>query len=311
MNYRDLIEQEREAFDKQIEERLEHGFIPDLRNLQQVDWFYNNVWRDPEFAKIQWMPRINYIIDKVKNRGGRVLEVGCGCGMLALEMARNGLQVEGVDVSPKSIEIAEKFKAKNQGSKGFGSLKYHCADILDLDIENETFDSVVFFRSLHHFPDLQATLGKVHQASEKDACLLISEPVRANFNEKSAQFCAMLRAILPTWEPYEKKLSAPWTNNKWEEQVTEIFKEYTLDEHHSQSPLDNSNDDANEVIFAVDQLWRIEKKSFSDAFVDKMIGGLRGEQRYELAHFLKFLDSYMVENEILPPTSLELFAVKR
>lgn len=311
MNYRDLIEQEKEAFDKQTEERLEHGFIPDLRNLQNVDWFYNNVWRDPEFAKIQWMPRINYIIDQVKERGGRVLEVGCGCGMLSLEMARNGLQVVGVDVSPKSIEVANQFKSKNQESKDFGSLKYHCADISDLDFDSEAFDSVVFFRSLHHFPDLQATLAKAHQASKKEAYLLISEPVRANFNEKSAQFCALLRAILPTWEPYEKKLSVSWTNDKWQEQVTEILKEYTLDEHHSQSPLDNSNDDANEVILAVDKLWRIEKRSFSDAFVDKMIGGLRGEQRYELARFLKFLDSYMVENEILPPTSLELFAIKR
>lgn len=311
MSYRDLIDEEREAFDNQIEERLKHGFIPDLRNLQNVDWFYNNVWREPEFAKIQWMPRINFIIDQVKKTGGQVLEVGCGCGMLSLEMARNGLHVVGVDVSPKSIEVANQFKAENQESEGFGSLKYHCADIADFGFDSDAFDSIVFFRSLHHFPDLQATLAKVHQASKKGANLLISEPVRANFSEKSAQFCAVLRAILPTWEPYEKKLSTSWTNDKWQEQVAEIFKEYTLDEHHSQSPLDNSNDDANEVILAVDKLWRIEKKSFSDAFVDKMIGGLRGEYRYELARFLKFLDSYMVEKDILPPTSLELFAIKR
>tara|TARA_Y100001960_G_C14770789_1_gene879867 strand:- start:1944 stop:2879 length:936 start_codon:yes stop_codon:yes gene_type:complete len=311
MNYRDLIEQEREAFDKQIEERLEHGFVPDLRNLKNVDWFYNNVWRDPEFAKIQWMPRINYIIDQVKIRGGRVLEVGCGCGMLALEMARNGLHVEGVDVSPKCIEIANKFKTENQGSKDFGSLKYYCADISDLDFQGGLFDSVVFFRSLHHFPDLQATLSKVHQASKKGAYLLISEPVRANFTEQSAEFCAVLRTILPTWEPYKKKLSVSWSRDYWHDRVTEIFKEYTLDEHHSQSPLDNSNDDANEIIFAVDKLWKIGEKSYSDAFIDKMMGGLRGESRYDLARFLKFLDNYMVEKGILPPTSLELLAVKR
>jgi 2-polyprenyl-3-methyl-5-hydroxy-6-metoxy-1,4-benzoquinol methylase len=311
MSYRDLIAQEREAFDKQIEERLAHGFVPDLRNLQNVDWFYNNVWRDPEFAKIQWMPRINHIIDRVKIRGGRVLEVGCGCGILGLEMARNGLHVEGVDISEKCIEIANKFKTENQGDKDFGSLKYYCADILDLDLQDETFDSVVFFRSLHHFPDLQGTLAKVHQASKEGAYLLISEPVRANFTEQSAEFCAVLRTILPTWEPYEKKLSTSWTTSKWQEQVKEVFREYTLDEHHSQSPLDNSNDDANEVISEIHKLWEIEEKSFSDAFVDKMIGGLRGEHRYDFARLLKFLDNYMIEKGILPPTSLELLAIKR
>jgi len=70
MNYQDLIVQEKQAFDRQVEERLKHGYVPDLRRLNKVDWFYNNVWRDPEFVKIHWMPRINHIIDKVKKRGG-------------------------------------------------------------------------------------------------------------------------------------------------------------------------------------------------------------------------------------------------
>ena len=310
MSYRDLIAQEREAFDKQVEERIKHGFVPDLRNLQKVDWFYNNVWRDPEFAKIQWMPRINYIINQAKKQGGRVLEVGCGCGMLALEMARNGLHVEGIDVSPKSIEIANEFRSKNEESEGFGSLKYHCSDISSIEFEDDTFDSIVFFRSLHHFPDLEATLAKVHRASKKGAFLLISEPVRANFTEESAQFCTILRTVLPTWESFEQKLSVSWTDEKWWKRVDEILKEYTLDEHHSQSPLDNSNDDANEVILAVDKLWKVEETSYSDAFIDKMMGGLRGDHCYELARFLKFLDDFMVKKAILPPTSLELFGIK-
>ena len=43
---------EADAFDKQIEERIKNGFIPDLRRLRKVDWFYNNVWREPEFVEI-------------------------------------------------------------------------------------------------------------------------------------------------------------------------------------------------------------------------------------------------------------------
>jgi len=107
-----------------------------------------------------------------------------------------------------------------------------------------------------------------------------------------------------------RQTSDTWSEEAWEAQVTEIFKEYTLDEHYSQSPLDNSTDEASEIISEIEHLWKIEEQSYSDAFIDKMIGGLRGDNKYQLARFLKFLDNYIVAKGILPPTSLELSAIK-
>ncbi len=121
-----ILEKEAEAFDKQIEERIKHGFIPDLRRLQKVEWFYNNVWREPKFVEIHWMPKINFILDIAKNKGGVVLEIGCGSGYLSLELARNGLDVTGVDLSSKNIEIARKFAKENpykENSDYISSLK--------------------------------------------------------------------------------------------------------------------------------------------------------------------------------------------
>ncbi len=150
----DDLKKEAVAFDNQASIRIEHGFVPDLRNLQKVEWFYNNPWREPEFAKIQWLPTINSIIAKASETGKRVLEVGCGNGMLSLELARNGLDVTGIDLSPKSIEIANEFKAKNQCLENFGTLKYVCGEFLSLNLPKNQFDCVVFFRTLHHFPDV-------------------------------------------------------------------------------------------------------------------------------------------------------------
>ncbi len=311
MDYDKLIQLEKQSFDIQAEERIEHDFVPDLRQLKKVSWFYNNVWRDPEFVKIHWMPRINFIIEQAKSRGGKVLEPGCGYGMLSLEMARNGLDVVGVDLSPKSIEIANRYKAENPFTDTFGGLDYRCGDFTEMEFPSESFDSVVFFRSLHHIANTKDVLSKVHRAMKPGANLLISEPVRAHFTEESARFALVLRTVLPTWEPFDKKLGVKWTDTLWEEKVTEIFKEYVLEDNYAQSPLDNITDNAEAIIRAVESYFIIKTKSFSDAFIDKLIGGLRGKYKYELASFLKFLDDYMVKRELLPPTSLEIHAVKK
>ncbi len=65
-NPKNSLKKEISVFDKQVEERIKHGFIPDLRRLKKVNWFYNNVWRDPEFVKINMMPKINFILDIAK-----------------------------------------------------------------------------------------------------------------------------------------------------------------------------------------------------------------------------------------------------
>ena len=40
MTYKNLDKEELRAFDEQTDERIQHGFIPDLRRLTKVDGFY-------------------------------------------------------------------------------------------------------------------------------------------------------------------------------------------------------------------------------------------------------------------------------
>jgi len=47
-------------------------------------------------------------LDRLFDRGQRLLDLGCGTGEDALHFAERGVSVHGVDVSPAMIEIAEK-----------------------------------------------------------------------------------------------------------------------------------------------------------------------------------------------------------
>lgn len=310
MEHDHKMTQEMEAFDQQAVERIRHGFIPDLRRLVKVDWFYNNVWRDPEFVKIHWMPRIDKIIQRATSIGNRVLELGCGFGMLSLECARHGLHVTGIDLSHKHIELANQYKDENPYNEKFGSLEYLCEDFNKAELGEDTYDTVIFFRSFHHAGDGDTLMAKVCKALKKGGQLLMSEPVRGHFTKEGAHFASILRAVLPTWMGYEEKLGKEWNPELWEKEVESVFQEYRLQDTHLQSPMDNTLDHSKDIIRLVEKYFIIKEQEGSDAFLDKLIGGLRGDHKYEMARFLKFLDAYMVRNEILPPTSLELWAVK-
>ena len=301
--------QERLAFNTQSALRDLNGFIPDLRRLNHVDWFYNNVWRDPELVRLHWLPRITRIVEQAAQRGGRVLEIGCGNGFLALELARAGLHVTAVDISDTSIDIADRTLAQNTYSASFGSLHYVCTDASCMELAPAHFETVVCFRSLHHFPDAGNMLARIHQWLRPGGLLLLSEPIRARFSALSANIAGLLRALLPTWIAFDEKLNIHDTIG-WESYIQQIHDEYTREHEHRQSPNDNSIDDDATLLALLDKNFSITTLQYSDAIVDKLIGGLRGPQRLAMAGLLKTVDDYLVRQALLPPTSVEIEAVK-
>ena len=59
-----------------------------------------------------------------------------------------------------------------------------------------------------------------------------------------------------------------------------------------QSPFDNSIDDVEKVIKALKKFKNIKINPL-DTISDKIIGGLRGKRRYEIAKLVKLFDKYL------------------
>jgi SAM-dependent methyltransferase len=70
-----------------------------------------------------------WLVDRGILPGAKILDAGCGTGRYAIELARRGYVVQGVDQSPDLIGVAE---GASRGSTG--SMSFAVGDIADLPI---------------------------------------------------------------------------------------------------------------------------------------------------------------------------------
>jgi 2-polyprenyl-3-methyl-5-hydroxy-6-metoxy-1,4-benzoquinol methylase len=107
--------------------------------------------------------------------GSRVLDVGCGMGENAILLALAGAEVTGVDVSPRSIEVAER-RARATGLPV--TPRFVCAPIETADLPLGAFDVVWADGLLHHvIPELDAVLRRLRALARPAARVVFSEPV--------------------------------------------------------------------------------------------------------------------------------------
>lgn len=95
---------------------------------------------------------------RVAAAGSPVLEIGCSMGIDLAELARMGAQVVGVDLSPKSIEVARRHFA----IVGLQA-ELKVANAEKLDFPDATFGVVYSFGVLHHTPNMEAALEEVYR----------------------------------------------------------------------------------------------------------------------------------------------------
>lgn len=107
--------------------------------------------------------------------GHRVLDVGCGTGDNAILLALAGAEVTGVDVSPRSVELAE---ARARASRVPVAPRFVCGPIETAALPQGAFDVVWGDGVLHHvIPELDAVLARLAQLARPGARFLFSEPV--------------------------------------------------------------------------------------------------------------------------------------
>ncbi|ARP89974.1 bifunctional 3-demethylubiquinol 3-O-methyltransferase/2-polyprenyl-6-hydroxyphenol methylase [Bordetella genomosp. 9] len=111
-------------------------------------------WWDPdsEFKPLHAINplRLDWIRQSVGTLAGkRVLDVGCGGGILSESMAADGADVTGIDLAEKSLKVA-----RLHGLESGVKVEYRAVAVEDLAAEQPgTYDVVTCMEMLEHVPD--------------------------------------------------------------------------------------------------------------------------------------------------------------
>ena len=143
-------------------------------------------WWDPE-SEFRPLHQINplrlaWIDSHASLAGKRVLDVGCGGGILSDSMARKGATVVGIDLSTKALRVAQLHALE----AGTANIEYREVSAEAMaDAEPAGFDVVTCMEMLEHVPDAASVVRACAKAVKPDGWVFISTISR---NPKSFLF---------------------------------------------------------------------------------------------------------------------------
>ncbi|MGV9355426.1 class I SAM-dependent methyltransferase [Streptomyces misionensis] len=141
--------------------------------------FYDTITRVQEYPR--WARLYRDLLERHTAPGRRLLDLGCGTGKSALELARLGFEVTGVDLSPEMLEVARR-------KDGADRVDFVTADMRALP-DLGTFDAVVTMgEPLTYLPgeeDLARVFRGVRRSLAADGILVLDLPT-AGFQDRAA-----------------------------------------------------------------------------------------------------------------------------
>jgi 2-polyprenyl-6-hydroxyphenyl methylase / 3-demethylubiquinone-9 3-methyltransferase len=173
-------------------------------------------WWDPnsEFKPLHEINplRLNYIDQHVGLKGKRVLDVGCGGGILSESMSGRGANVTGIDLGEKALKVAQLHQMES-GAK----VDYRLVAVETLAEEQPvSFDVVTCMEMLEHVPDPAAVIEACARLVKPGGTVFFST---INRNPKSYLFAVIgaeyILNMLPRGTHEYEKFIKPSELGQW------------------------------------------------------------------------------------------------
>ena len=137
--------------------QIDSGVNADPAELQKFADLAHKWWdANSEFKPLHEINplRLGYIDSKVALSGKRVLDVGCGGGILSESMSAKGAQVIGIDLGDKALKVAQLHKLESGVDVDYRLISVEAL----AQQEPASFDLVTCMEMLEHVPDPAAVV---------------------------------------------------------------------------------------------------------------------------------------------------------
>ena len=189
-------------------------------------------WWDPEgkFKPLhKFNPiRISYIKDNIINTFKlkknekplnkiKILDIGCGGGLLSEPMSRLGADVVGIDASEKNINVAKLHAKKNNLN-----IKYVCSSPENYQI-NEKFDVILNMEIIEHVDNVEQFLKSCSNLLKKNGMMFVAT---LNKTLKSYIFAIVGAEYIMRWLPIG---THSWEKFVKPQDLIKVLKNYNLE----------------------------------------------------------------------------------
>jgi 2-polyprenyl-3-methyl-5-hydroxy-6-metoxy-1,4-benzoquinol methylase len=162
------------------------------RNIKEVIDFFDNqasAWSEhyhkaKNANHLVILDRMNIAIEFIQSKlvsGSKILDVGCGPGVVALQLAHRGYRINGIDISPKMIKLCQ--KAFSELPEGNDQHAFTADNFNEIDLEEESFDGIITLGFLEFQENEIHVLRKFYKILKPGGVLVISGPIRLALTE--------------------------------------------------------------------------------------------------------------------------------
>lgn len=150
--------------DERLKNEIAHG--RQIASYAEAAWGWSG-----KVGSLRWQRRVQMLLDGLRP-GAKVLEVGCGTGLLTAEIVKRGVKVYSLDISQELLRQA----AEKSGNK---DIVFLCSSAYELGFADSVFDNIIGMSVLHHL-DMDKALKEFHRILKKGGQISFSEPNMLN-----------------------------------------------------------------------------------------------------------------------------------
>lgn len=149
---------------------------------------------------------VSFLLKYLK-RGSKILDVGCGAGVVSIDIVQRGFFVYGIDISSKMIALCN--QTFSQARIDTRRYIFSVDDFTNIDIPDNSFDAIIALGFLEYQKDEHSILKKFQKIIKPGGILICSGPMKIKLSNYFGFGSLLILVYKVIGSKFSKKILPP------------------------------------------------------------------------------------------------------